>query len=158
MEYLHSIMFKLIETIKFIFNWNFDIFNLVKILLLLFITFIILVHLYKLLISFISNTSLNTLLNTSFNISFKNKNIIYDKSLLKIYKLLKNKNFFSKKLVNDILKKIKKNKVTIINFNEDRNIKLFKFINKNIKIKYKLNNEDSINVIFYLYYLIDKIN
>lgn len=144
MEYLHNIMFKLIEVTKLIFNDNFDIFSLIKLFMILFIIYIIIINSYKLLISF---------MKTSIN-----KNIIYDKSLLKIYKLLKNKNFFSRKLVNDILKKIKKNNVVIEKIKEDRDIKLFKFINKKIQMKYKLSNEHSSNIIFYLYNLIKKLD
>ena len=144
MEYLHNIMFKLIEVTKLIFNDNFDIFSLIKLFMILFIIYIIIINSYKLLISF---------MKTSIN-----KNIIYDKSLLKIYKLLKNKNFFSRKLVNDILKKIKKNNVVIEKIKEDRDIKLFKFINKKIQMKYKLSNENASNIIFYLYNLIKKLD
>jgi hypothetical protein len=141
-------MFKLIEFIKLIFYNNFNIFSLIKLLMILYIIFIIIINLYKLLIS---------LIRTSIKSSIHN-NIIYDNSLLKIYKLLKNKNFFSKKLVEDILKKIKKNNVIIEKIKEDRNIKLFKFINKKIQIKYKLSNENSSNIIFYLYNLIKKLD
>jgi hypothetical protein len=148
MEYLHNIMFKLIEVIKLIFDDNFDIFSLIKLLMMLYIIYIIIINLYKLLAS---------LIKTSINSSI-NKNIIYDNSLLKIYKLLKNKNFFSKKLVSDILKKIKKNDVIIEKIKEDRNIKLFKFINKKIQMKYKLSNENASNIIFYLYNLIKKLD
>jgi hypothetical protein len=141
-------MFKLIEVIKLIFDDNFDIFSLIKLLMMLYIIYIIIINLYKLLAS---------LIKTSINSSI-NKNIIYDNSLLKIYKLLKNKNFFSKKLVSDILKKIKKNDVIIEKIKEDRNIKLFKFINKKIQMKYKLSNENASNIIFYLYNLIKKLD
>ena len=148
MEYLHNIMFKLIEVIKLILDDNFNIFSLIKLLMMLYIIYIIIINLYKLLVS---------LMKTSINSSI-NKNIIYDNSLLKIYKLLKNKNFFSKKLVDDILKKIKKNNVVIEKIKEDRNIKLFKFINKKIQMKYKLSNENASNIIFYLYNLIKKLD
>jgi hypothetical protein len=148
MEYLHNILFKLIEVIKLIFDDNLNIFSLIKILMILYIIYIVIINLYKLLVS---------LIKTSIKSSI-NKNIIYDNSLLKIYKLLKNKNFFSKKLVNDILKKIKKNDIVIEKIKEDRNIKLFKFINKKIQMKYKLSNENASNIIFYLYNLIKKLD
>jgi hypothetical protein len=148
MEYLHSIMFKLIEIIKNIisdifdiFNFdifNFDIFNIGKILLLLFIIYIILINLYKLFMSF--------------------KRVSYDKVLFKIYKILKKKNFISKNLINDILEKRKKSNVTKVNFKEDIDIKLFKLIKKQIQIKYNLNNISSTDIIYYLYALIKKIN
>jgi hypothetical protein len=148
MEYLHNIMFKLIEIIKLILDDNFNIFSLIKLSMILYIIYVVIINLYKLLESLIK-----TLINSSIN-----KNIIYDNSLLKIYKLLKNKNFFSKKLVDDILKKIKKNNVIIEKFKEDRNIKLFKYINKKIQMKYKLSNENASNIIFYLYNLIKKLD
>ncbi len=87
-----------------------------------------------------------------------NKKSSYDEILLKIYKLLKKKNFISRKLVNIILKKIKEDKITIINYKEDNNIKLFKYINQQIQIKYKLDNKSSTNIIYYLYNLIKQIN
>jgi hypothetical protein len=88
----------------------------------------------------------------------KNKKNSYDETLLKIYKLLKKKNFISRNLINTILKKIKKENVIITNIIEEKNIKLFKFINKQIQIKYKLNDKSSTNIIYYLYNLIKKIN
>lgn len=155
MENLFSIMFKLIEIIQFIFYYifnifnfnvfnfnifNFNIFNLVKLLLFYIIYRIVVFYLYKLVIL------------------FKNKKNSYDETLLKIYKLLKKKNFISRNLINTILKKIKNENVTIVNIKDDKNIKLFKFINKQIQIKYKLNDKSSTNIIYYLYNLIKKIN
>ncbi len=139
MEYFHNFMFKLIEAIKIIFDNNFDILGIIKLIITFYIIYIIIINLQKLYRIFI------------------NKKINYDNSLLKIYKLLKNNNFFSKKLVNDILKKNKENikREEII---EDQNIKLFNFINKKIQLKYKLSNENSSNVIFYLYNLIKKLD
>jgi hypothetical protein len=84
--------------------------------------------------------------------------IKYDKNLLKIYKLLKNKNFFSEKFIKNLKKKIKKTKIVIINFYDDKNIKLFNFIKSKIKKKYNLNNVETQNIIFYLYHQIDNLN
>jgi hypothetical protein len=139
MEYFYNFMFRLIESIKIIFDNNFDILGIIKLIITFYIIYIIIINLQKLYKIFI------------------NKKINYDNSLLKIYKLLKNKNFFSKKLVIDILKKNKENikREEII---EDKNIKLFKFINKKIQLKYKLSNKNSSNVIFYLYNLIKNLD
>jgi hypothetical protein len=86
------------------------------------------------------------------------RKIKYDKNLLKIYKLLKNKNFFSDKFIRNLKKKVKNNKIIIINFYEDKNIKLFNFIKREIKKKYELTNLESQNIIFYLYQQIDNLN
>ena len=139
MEYFHNFMFKLIEAIKLIFDNNFEILGLIKLIITFYIIYIIIINLHKLYKIFIK------------------KKINYDNSLLKIYKLLKNKNFFSKKLVNDILKKNKEN-IKIEGIIENRNLKLFKFINKKIQLKYKLSNENSSNIIYYLYNLIKKLD
>ena len=139
MEYFHNFMFKLIEAIKLIFDNNFDILGLLKLIITFYIIYIIIINLHKLYRTFI------------------NKKNNYDNSLLKIYKLLKNNNFFSKKLVNDILKK-KKDNIKIEGIIENRNLKLFKFINKKIQLKYKLSNENSSNIIYYLYNLIKKLD
>ena len=40
----------------------------------------------------------------------------------------------------------------------EKDFKLFKFINKKIQMKYKLSNEHSSNIIFYLYNLIKKLD
>jgi hypothetical protein len=82
----------------------------------------------------------------------------YDKNLLKIYKLLKNKNFFSNKLIKNLKKKVKINKMVIINFYDDKNIKLFNFIKREIKKKYNLNNVETQNIIFYLYHQIKDLD
>ena len=86
------------------------------------------------------------------------RKIKYDKNLLKIYKLLKNKNFFSDKFIRNLKNKVKNNKIIIINFYEDKNIKLFNFIKREIKKKYELTNLESQNIIFYLYHQIDNLN
>ena len=86
------------------------------------------------------------------------RKIKYDKNLLKIYKLLKNKNFFSDKFIRNLKKKVKDNKIVIVNFYEDKNIKLFNFIKREIKKKYELTNLESQNIIFYLYQQIDNLN
>ena len=86
------------------------------------------------------------------------RKIKYDKTLLKIYKLLKNKNFFSDKFIRNLNKKINKNKIVIVNFYDDKNIKLFNFIKREIKKKYNLNNVETQNIIFYLYHQIDNLN
>ena len=86
------------------------------------------------------------------------RKIKYDKNLLKIYKLLKNKNFFSDKFIRNLRNKVKNNKIIIINFYEDKNIKLFNFIKREIKKKYELTNLESQNIIFYLYQQIDNLN
>ena len=86
------------------------------------------------------------------------RKIKYDKNLLKIYKLLKNKNFFSTKLIKNLKKKVKINKIVIINFYDDKNIKLLNFIKREIKKKYNLTNIETQNIIFYLYQQIDNLN
>jgi hypothetical protein len=86
------------------------------------------------------------------------RKIKYDKNLLKIYKLLKNKNFFSDKFIRNLKSKVKINKIIIVNFYEDKNIKLFNFIKREIKKKYELTNLESQNIIFYLYHQIDNLN
>ncbi len=86
------------------------------------------------------------------------RKIKYDKNLLKIYKLLKNKNFFSDKFIRNLKKKVKNNKIVIVNFYEDKNIKLFNFIKREIKKKYELTEIESQNIIFYLYQQIDNLN
>jgi hypothetical protein len=86
------------------------------------------------------------------------RKIKYDKNLLKIYKLLKNKNFFSDKFIRNLKKKVKKTKIIIVNFYEDKNIKLFNFIKSDIKKKYNLNKNESQNIIFYLYHQLDNLN
>jgi hypothetical protein len=86
------------------------------------------------------------------------RKIKYDKNLLKIYKLLKNKNFFSDKFIKNLKRKIRNNKILIINFYDDKNIKLFNFIKREIKKKYNLNNVETQNIIFYLYQQIDNLN
>jgi hypothetical protein len=95
--------------------------------------------------------AINMLLITYF------RKIKYDKNLLKIYKLLKNKNFFSDKFIRNLKKKVKKTKIVIIHFYDDKNIKLFNFIKKEIKKKYELTNFESQNIIFYLYQQIDNL-
>jgi len=86
------------------------------------------------------------------------RKIKYDKNLLKIYKLLKNKNFFSDKFIKNLKRKIRNNKILIINFYDDKNIKLFNFIKREIKKKYNLNNVETQNIIFYLYHQIKDLD
>jgi uncharacterized protein YfkK (UPF0435 family) len=86
------------------------------------------------------------------------RKIKYDKNLIKIYKLLKNKNFFSNKFIKNLKRKVRKNKIIIINFYDDKNIKLFNFIKREIKKKYNLSNVETQNIIFYLYHQIDNLN
>jgi hypothetical protein len=86
------------------------------------------------------------------------RKIKYDKNLLKIYKLLKNKNFFSNKFIKNLKKKVRNSKVVIINFYDDKNIILFNFIKREIKKKYNLNNVETQNIIFYLYHQVNILN
>ena len=131
------ILYNIIQYIKSIVNNNYNLIKFGKIYASLYIIFMIIV---------------NILLVTYF------RKIKYDKNLLKIYKLLKNKNFFSDKFVRNLKKKVKDNKIVIVNFYDDKNIKLFNFIKREIKKKYELTNLESQNIIFYLYQQIDNLD
>jgi len=131
------ILYNIIQYIKSIVNNNYNLIKFGKIYASLYIIFMIIV---------------NILLVTYF------RKIKYDKNLLKIYKLLKNKNFFSDKFVRNLKKKVKDNKIVIVNFYDDKNIKLFNFIKREIKNKYELTNLESQNIIFYLYQQIDNLD
>ena len=137
MEYIETFLYSIIQNIKSIINNNYNIIKFSKFYASIYIIFIIVV---------------NILLVLYF------RKIKYDKTLLKIYKLLKNKNFFSDKFIRNLNKKIKKNKIVIVNFYDDKNIKLFNFIKREIKKKYNLNNVEIQNIIFYLYHQIDNLN
>lgn len=137
MQYIESFLYNIIQHLKSIVNNNYNLIKFVKLYAFLYIIFMIIV---------------NMLLVIYF------RKIKYDKNLLKIYKLLKNKNFFSDKFIRNLKKKVKKNKIVIINFYEDKNIKLFNFIKREIKKKYELTNLESQNIIFYLYHQIDNLN
>ena len=134
---IESFLYSIIQHIKSIVNNNYNLIKFGKIYASLYIIFMIIV---------------NILLVTYF------RKIKYDKNLLKIYKLLKNKNFFSDKFIRNLKKKVKDNKIVIVNFYEDKNIKLFNFIKREIKKKYELTNLESQNIIFYLYQQIDNLN
>ena len=137
MLYIESFLYNIIQYIKSIVNNNYNLIKFTKIYASLYIIFMIFA---------------NILLVTYF------RKIKYDKNLLKIYKLLKNKNFFSDKFIRNLKNKVKNNKIIIINFYEDKNIKLFNFIKREIKKKYELTNLESQNIIFYLYHQIDNLN
>lgn len=134
---IESFLYTIIQHIKSIVNNNYNLIKFGKIYVSLYILFMIIT---------------NMLLVTYF------RKIKYDKNLLKIYKLLKNKNFFSDKFVRNLKKKVKNNKIVIVNFYEDKNIKLFNFIKREIKKKYELTNLESQNIIFYLYHQINNLN
>ncbi len=53
MEYFHNFMFKLIEAIKLIFDNNFDILGLIKLVITFYVIYIIIINLHKLYRSFI---------------------------------------------------------------------------------------------------------
>jgi hypothetical protein len=137
MEYIQTFLYTIIQNIKSIINNNYNIIKITKLYTFLYILFMLII---------------NILLVIYF------RKIKYDNNLLKIYKLLKNKNFFSDKFIKNLNKKIKKNKIVIINFYDDKNIKLFNFIKREIKIKYNLNNAETQKIIFYLYQQIDNLN
>jgi hypothetical protein len=137
MQYIESFLYNIIQHIKSIVNNNYNLIKFAKIYATLYIIFMILI---------------NMLLIRYY------RKIKYDKNLLKIYKLLKNKNFFSDKFIRNLKNKVKNNKIIIINFYEDKNIKLFNFIKREIKKKYKLTEIESQNIIFYIYQQIDNLN
>ena len=134
---IESFLYTTIQHIKSIVNNNYNLIKFVKLYAFLYIICMIVV---------------NMLLIRYY------RKIKYDKNLLKIYKLLKNKNFFSDKFIRNLKNKVKNNKIIIINFYEDKNIKLFNFIKREIKKKYELTNLESQNIIFYLYHQIDNLN
>jgi hypothetical protein len=137
MEYIETFLYSIIQNIKSLVNNNYNIIKFSKIYVSLYIIFMIIV---------------NILLVIYF------RKIKYDKNLIKIYKLLKNKNFFSNKFIKNLKRKVRKNKIIIINFYDDKNIKLFNFIKREIKKKYNLSNVETQNIIFYLYHQIDNLN
>ena len=137
MLYIESFLYNIIQHLKSIVNNNYNLIKFVKLYAFLYIIFMIVV---------------NMLLIRYY------RKIKYDKNLLKIYKLLKNKNFFSDKFIRNLKNKVKNNKIIIVNFYEDKNIKLFNFIKREIKKKYELTNLESQNIIFYLYHQIDNLN
>jgi hypothetical protein len=137
MEYIETFLYNIIQNIKSIFINNYNIIKFSKMYAYLYIIFMLIINILLI---------------------FYFRKIKYDKTLLKIYKLLKNKNFFSNKFIRNLKKKIKKNKIIIVNFYEDKNIKLFNFIKREIKKKYNLNNFETQNIIFYLYHQIDNLN
>jgi hypothetical protein len=137
MEYIETFLYSMIQNIKNLVNNNYNIIKFSKIYVSLYIIFMIIV---------------NILLVIYF------RKIKYDKNLIKIYKLLKNKNFFSNKFIKNLKRKVRKNKIVIIHFYDDKNIKLFNFIKKEIKKKYNLNNAETQNIIFYLYHQINNLN
>jgi hypothetical protein len=137
MEYIETFLYSIIQNIKSIVNNNYNIIKFSKMYVSIYIIFMIVA---------------NILLVLYF------RKIKYDKNLLKIYKLLKNKNFFSDKFIRNLKKKVKKTKIIIVNFYEDKNIKLFNFIKSDIKKKYNLNKNESQNIIFYLYHQLDNLN
>ena len=134
---IHNILYTIIQNIKNIINNNYNIIKFTKLYIFLYIFIMLFV---------------NILLVLYFKKSY------YDKTLLKIYKLLNNKNFFSDKLIKNIKIKIKTNKNVIVNFYDDKNIKLFNFIKKKIIKKYNLKNVETQNIIFYLYHLITNLD
>ena len=134
---IHNILYTIIQNIKNIINNNYNIIKFTKLYIFLYIFIMIFI---------------NILLILYFKKSY------YDKTLLKIYKLLNNKNYFSDKLIKNIKKKIKTNKIVIVNFYDDKNIKLFNFIKKKIIKKYNLKNVETQNIIFYLYHLITNLD
>ena len=137
MEYIQTFLYSIIQNIKSIVNNNYNIIKFTKMYIFLYILFMIIT-------------------NMLLVIYFRKNN--YDKNLLKIYKLLKNKNFFSTKLIKNLKKKVKVNKIVIINFYDDKNIKLLNFIKRKIKKKYDLDNVETQNIIFYLHHQIDNLN
>ena len=137
MQYIESFLYNIIQNIKSLVNNNYNLIKFVKLYAFLYIICMIVV---------------NMLLIRYY------RKIKYDKNLLKIYKLLKNKNFFSTKLIKNLKKKVKVNKIVIINFYDDKNIKLLNFIKREIKKKYNLTNIETQNIIFYLYHQIDNLN
>ena len=137
MEYIETFLYSILQNIKNLVNNNYNIIKFTKLYIFLYIIFMII---------------LNILLVLYF------RKIKYDKNLLKIYKLLKNKNFFSNKFIKNLKRKVRNNKTVIVNFYDDKNIKLFNFIKKEIKKKYNLNNFETQNIIFYLYHQIDNLN
>lgn len=137
MEYIETFLYNIIQNIKSIFINNYNIIKFSKMYAYLYIIFMLVI---------------NMLLILYF------RKIKYDKNLLNIYKLLKNRNFFSDKFIKNLKKKVKKTKIVIINFYDDKNIKLFNFIKSEIKKKYNLNNNKTQNIIFYLYHQIDNLN
>lgn len=137
MEYIQTLLYSIIQNIKSIVKNNYNIIKFTKMYIFFYILFMIIA-------------------NMLLVIYFRKNN--YDKNLLKIYKLLKNKNFFSTKLIKNLKKKVKVNKIVIINFYDDKNIKLFNFIKRKIKKKYDLNNVETQNIIFYIHHQIDNLN
>lgn len=137
MEYIETFLYSIIQNIKSIVNNNYNIIKFSKMYVSIYIIFMIVA---------------NILLVLYF------RKIKYDKNLLKIYKLLMNKNFFSDKFIRNLKKKVKKTKIIIVNFYDDKNIKLFNFIKSDIKKKYNLNKNESQNIIFYLYHQLDNLN
>jgi hypothetical protein len=137
MHNIEIFLYNTIQYIKSILNNNYNLIKFSKIYASLYIIFMFIINMFLIL--------------------YFHK-IKYDKNLLKIYKLLKNKNFFSEKFIKNLKKKIKKTKIVIINFYDDKNIKLFNFIKSKIKKKYNLNNVETQNIIFYLYHQIDNLN
>ena len=137
MKYIETFLYNIIQYIKSIVNNNYNIIKFSKFYVSIYIILIIIV---------------NMLLVIYF------RKIKYDKNLLKIYKLLKNKNFFSDKFIKNLKRKIRNNKILIINFYDDKNIKLFNFIKREIKKKYNLNNVETQNIIFYLYHQIKDLD
>lgn len=137
MEYIETFLYSIIQNIKSIVNNNYNIIKFSKMYISIYIIFMIVA---------------NILLVLYF------RKIKYDKNLLKIYKLLMNKNFFSDKFIRNLKKKVKKTKIIIVNFYDDKNIKLFNFIKSDIKKKYNLNKNESQNIIFYLYHQLDNLN
>ena len=114
MEYIETFLYSIIQNIKSIVNNNYNIIKFSKMYVSIYIIFMIVA---------------NILLVLYF------RKIKYDKNLLKIYKLLMNKNFFSDKFIRNLKKKVKKTKIIIVNFYDDKNIKLFNFIKSDIKKK-----------------------
>ena len=134
---IETLLYNIIQNIKSIVNNNYNIIKFSKLYAFIYIIIMIII---------------NIILVLYF------RKIKYDKNLLKIYKLLKNKNFFSDKFIRNLKKKVKNNKIVIVNFYEDKNIKLFNFIKSEIKKKYNLNNNETQNIIFYLYHQLDNLN
>jgi hypothetical protein len=137
MEYIETFLYSIIQNIKSLVNNNYNIIKFGKLYASIYIIFMIIV---------------NMLLVLYF------RKIKYDKNLLKIYKLLKNKNFFSNKFIKNLKRKVINSKIVIVNFYDDKNIKLFNFIKREIKKKYNLNNVETQNIIFYLYHQLDNLN
>ena len=92
MEYIHTFLYTIIQSKKSIVNNNnnYNIIKFTKLYIFLYIFFMIIA-------------------NMLLVIYFRKNN--YDKNLLKIYKLLKNKNFFSNKLIKNLKIKILKSYV-----------------------------------------------